>query len=39
MRACDVIIVRAVIDVRGGVDDDNNNDDGDDDDALLAIFT
>lgn len=40
MRACDVIIVRAVIDVRGGVNDDNNNDDdGDDEDALLAIFT
>ncbi|KAK1134658.1 hypothetical protein K0M31_007438 [Melipona bicolor] len=50
MRACDVIIVRAVIDVRGGVDnddddeDDDNNNDGDGDgdgdgDALLAIFT
>lgn len=34
MRACDVIIVRAVIDVRGGVDDEND----DDSDALLGIF-
>lgn len=44
MRACDVIIVRVVIDVRGGVNNDENdeedNDGHDDDDkAFLAIFT
>lgn len=46
MRACDVIIVRVVIDVRGGVNNDKNDEDEEDDDGhddddqtFLAIFT